>query len=95
MKRTFLRAALALTLLAAGWTAGRAQAQFPPPDFEIAIHAPVGETVVECVRGCGLLWVERGDPGPGAETGPTFQFACRGASVQQCTSGRIGGWIKK
>jgi hypothetical protein len=95
MKRTVILVALAIGFLAAGWTAGRAQAPYPAPDFEIAIHAPVGETVVECVRGCELIWVERADPRPGAEAASTFQFACKGASVQQCKSGRIGGWIKK
>jgi hypothetical protein len=95
MKRTLIRAVVAVALLAVGWTTGRAQAPFPAPDFEVVIHAPVGETVIECVRGCELFWVERGGPGPGAEPGPTFQFGCKGASVQQCGSGRIGGWITK
>lgn len=95
MKHTVIRVVLAVALLAVGWTVGGAQVQHPVPDFEIAIHAPVGETVVECVRGCELIWVERGGPGPGAEAASTFQFACRGVSVQQCKSGRIGGWIKK
>lgn len=95
MKRTLIHMVLGVALLGIGWTAGRAQSQYSAPDFEVAIHAPVGETVIECVRGCELLWVERGGPGPGAEASPTFQFACRGASVQQCRSGRIGGWIKK
>ena len=95
MKRILIHVVLAVALLAVGWTAGRAQAQYSAPDFEVAIHAPVGETVVECVRGCELFWVERGGPGQGAEPASTFQFACKGASVQQCKSGRIGGWIKK
>jgi hypothetical protein len=95
MRRTVVRVAFAVALLAAGWTAGRAQAQYPAPDFEVVIQAPVGETVIECVRGCELFWVERGGPRPGAAPGPTFEFGCTGASVQQCGSGRIGGWIKK
>ena len=32
----------------------------PRPDFELIVNAPAGETRIECVRGCGLLWVERG-----------------------------------
>ncbi len=95
MKHTVIRGVLGVALLVIGWTAGRAQDQYPPPDFEIAVHAPVGETIVECVRGCELFWVQRGGPGPGAEPASTFQYACKGASVQQCRSGRIGGWIKK
>jgi hypothetical protein len=95
MKRTVFRVVLAVGLVTVGWIAGRAQAPISAPDFEVVIQAPVGETIVECVRGCELFWVERGGPGPGAEPGPTFQFGCKGASVQQCGSGRIGGWITK
>jgi hypothetical protein len=53
MMRTLIRAVLAVALLAVGWTVGRAQTTYSAPDFEVA--APVGETVVECVRGCELL----------------------------------------
>jgi len=72
-----------------GWTAGRAQTS--APDFELIVTAPSGQTSVECVRGCNLKWVERGNS---ANSGlmTKFTFAC-GAS--ECSSGRIGGWLRK
>src|SRR5213592_2352183 len=30
------------------------------PDFELVVDAPAGPTTITCVRGCRLMWVERG-----------------------------------
>ncbi|HET9216351.1 MAG TPA: hypothetical protein VFR18_05200, partial [Terriglobia bacterium] len=49
----------ALLLVGLGWVAG---AQTASPDFEVRVDAPGGETTIECVRGCELVWVERGVP---------------------------------
>ena len=93
MKRALTHAAIAAGFLAVGWTAGKAQ--YSEADFELAIQGSPGQTVITCLRGCDLFWVERGGPGGGADPKPTFQFSCSGGGVQQCNSGRIGGWIRK
>jgi hypothetical protein len=80
---------LAFTLVAIGWFGAKAQSS--PPDFELIVDAPSGETTVECVRGCKLVWVERGintNAVPQAE----FTYGC-GAS--RCSSGNIGGWVTR
>jgi hypothetical protein len=81
--------ALVIASLVIGWTVGRAQN--PSPDFELIVNAPGGETSVECVRGCGLQWVQRG-LNPNSAPAATFTFSC-GAS--ECSSGRIGGWLQR
>jgi len=88
---------VAVAFTALGWTLGRAQAL--QPDFELVITAPggptnttlAGMTKVECVRGCELMWVERG-LNPNSGTSPTFSFGC---GAEWCASGRIGGWVKR
>ena len=91
MTHTLSRLVLALGLLGLGWAAGKAQTS--QPDFELVITAPIGETSVECVRGCDLKWVERGlNPNDTAQA--QFTFACRGGAVERCSSRRIGGWIR-
>ncbi|MPY90791.1 MAG: hypothetical protein GEU99_23125 [Luteitalea sp.] len=90
MGRTVLRGAAAVALIGLGWAAGKAQT--PQPDFELIINAPAGQTSVECLRGCELMWVERG-VNPNDTPRPTFSFGCRGASVERCSSAKIGGWI--
>jgi hypothetical protein len=91
MNRLISRIAVAVGLLALGWTAGRAQTS--APDFEVMINAPSGDVTVECVRGCELAWTERG-VNPNARRMAAFTFACNGPSQPRCTSGRIGGWVK-
>jgi hypothetical protein len=86
MKRIAVRLGLAAGLLLLGWAAG--QAQSAQPDFEIIVDAPQGATNVTCVRGCALAWVERGTSTPM----PKFRYECTGA---RCTSGRVGGWIRR
>ena len=84
-----MSAVAALVLIGLGWIAGRAQAG---PDFEFIIDAPAGHTRVECVKGCKLLWVERGISGTPQRT---FNFECGGPDKDRCTSYRIGGWIER
>jgi len=82
---------VAVALVAAGWGVGRAQTT--TPDFEVIVDAPVGETRIECVRGCRLSWIERG-LNPGANASPTFTFACSNTGDGRCSSARVGGWIE-
>ncbi len=91
MKSTIARLVLGIALVDVGWVA---RAQVVQPEFELLINAPEGETSIECVRGCELMWVERG-PNPNSAPQPRFSFACRGAVAQRCSSGRIGGWSKQ
>jgi hypothetical protein len=93
MRRTAYRVLLAAGLIALGWAAGSSQTS--QPDFEIVVRSPGGDTTVECRRGCALAWVERGDPAA-TEPMPTFSYGCRGSeSPTTCSSGRIGGCVKK
>jgi hypothetical protein len=91
MGRTVLRVAVAVALAGGGWAVGKAQA--PQPDFELIINAPAGHTSVECLRGCELMWVERG-VNPNDTPQRAFSFSCHGPGVQRCSSARIGGWMK-
>ena len=89
MKRAIVRCAIAVGLVGLGWVAGRAQA--PQPDFELIVDAPVGQTSIQCVRGCELMWVERGI-NPNDTRRSTFSFGCEGR-IDRCSSAKIGGWI--
>jgi hypothetical protein len=77
---------VAVALIALGWTLGRAQSG--QPDFELRVDAPGGKTRIECVRGCELMWVERGI-NPNDTPGPTFSYGC---GAERCFSGTVGGW---
>ena len=89
MKRFAVRLAIAGVLVMTGWVL--ANAQRTPPDFEIVVSSPGGETTVECRRGCRLAWFERG-LNPNAATMKTFSFRCTG---DRCGSGVIGGWLER
>ena len=89
MKRTVVRILVAATLVGLGWAAGKAQST--QPDFELVVDAPAGKTSIECVRGCGLLWVERG-VNPASQLQQTFTFSCSGP--ERCSSRKVGGWVK-
>jgi hypothetical protein len=92
MRRAISRIAIAVGLIGLGWVAGTAQA--PQPDFELIVDAPAGKTSVQCVRGCELMWVERG-VNPNDNPMSTFTFGCEGLVPRnRCSSARIGGWIK-
>lgn len=86
------RIAIVVALLGIGWLAGRAQTS--QPDFELVVDAPEGFTMIQCVRGCTLAFVERG-VNPRSKPMPTFKFACRGAADSRCSSRKVGGWIDK
>jgi hypothetical protein len=91
MKRMALRIAIALAFVGLGWTIGKAQ--MPRPDFELIVDAPPGDTMIQCARGCKLMWVERGvNPNDTPQT--TFSFGCRGVGLDRCSSARVGGWIR-
>jgi hypothetical protein len=92
MARRVLQAVVACALIGLGWAA--AKAQTAAPDFELFVDAPAGETRIECVRGCALAWSERGI-NPNARPELTFSYSCSGANVQRCSSGRVGGWVKR
>ena len=91
MVRLVVRIAVALALVAAGWSIGRAQT--PQPDFELVVDAPVGATTVVCKRGCTLAWVERGIPSSADPRKPEFNFRCSGPNVERCSSYTVGGWV--
>jgi hypothetical protein len=84
-----VRIAIAAALIALGW--GAAKAQTAQPDFELIVDSPAGATIVTCVRGCEMAWVERGI-NTDAKPIPTFRFNCSG--TERCSSGKVGGWIK-
>ena len=90
MIRASLRLVMIVALITLGWMAGKAQTA--EPNFEIVVNAPEGETMIECVRGCELAWVERG-VNPNAKPMPTFRFSCRGNRELRCSSAKVGGWI--
>lgn len=90
MLRRTLRIAMVAAFIGLGWAAG--QAQTSKPDFEVIVHAPEGETTIECVRGCELAWVERG-LNPHSKPMHRFTFRCTGAADSRCSSQRVGGWI--
>lgn len=89
MARVLLRAIIAIALLATGWAMARAQT--PQPDFELIVDAPSGSTTITCVRGCTLMWVERGI-NPDNTPHESFSFSCTGA---RCSSAKVGGWIDR
>jgi hypothetical protein len=78
---------VALSLVASGWLAGRAQT--PAPEFTLRIEAPEGRTMVKCVRGCTLL-------GSRTNTNSTptqdYWFECKGAPGG--CGATVNGWLK-
>ena len=90
MRTTILKALVAFALIATGW--GVARAQMIEPNFEIVVEAPPGATTITCLRGCRLMWIERGI-NPNATTMKSFEFSCRGNGVERCSSSKVGGWI--
>ena len=90
MIRAGIRLAAVAACICLGWAAGRAQTT--QPTFEFVVNAPVGQTIIQCVRGCELAWVERG-LSPNAQTMTTFTFTCTSPSGR-CSSQRVGGWLQ-
>ena len=64
-----------------------------PPDFQLLITAPTGETHIECVRGCELA-VERRGGGVNANATPTRTYTYGCGATNGCSSGTVAGWIK-
>jgi hypothetical protein len=93
MARAALRGLLICGLIGIGWVAGRAQGT--GPDFVITIDAPEGKTNIECVSGCRLAWIERMEPATVNAQSTTFWYGCSNSRAARCSSGRIGGWIKR
>ena len=87
MRRLLVNTTIALALVGTGWAI--AKAQTPEPKFELVVEAPGGPTTIRCVRGCALMWVERGIDSNARPTS-SFDFACSGS---RCSSGKVGGWI--
>ena len=88
MRTTIARTLIASALLGTGWAV--AKAQVSEPNFELVVDAPGGATTITCVRGCRLMWIERGIPS-NATTMRSFEFSCNG--VERCSSAKVGGWI--
>ena len=74
MNRTMLRIVLAIVLIGAGWSVGKAQTAVA--DFEITVDAPRGEARVTCFRGCE--WAKEG-----TMRSPTITFQC---DAERCRS---------
>ena len=91
MKHVTVRIVVAIALIGTGWALARAQTT--EPDFELVVYAPVGQTTVQCVRGCEMAWIERGVNSE-ARPMPTFSFGCTNPAGR-CSSYKIGGWIKR
>ena len=87
--RATIQCAIAMILISIGFAVGKAQTSAPA--FELTVDAPGGETTINCVRGCELLWVERG-LNANASRMPTFTYKC---TAPRCSSGRIGGWLSQ
>lgn len=83
MKLTLVRIAVAVALLAAGWSAGRAQERARSGDFVIAVEGEVGTTTLQCVRGCTLQG-ERDLPLATKPPVPDYTFSCGGAFARSC-----------
>jgi hypothetical protein len=100
MTRIAGRLTLAAALVMTGWMAGRAQTT--EPDFVIEVETKGGalrETVVRCVQGCGLAFIERG-LNPHSTPMPQFTFSCNHEPAtmpppEKCTSLRYGGWLRR
>lgn len=91
------RLLLVLALIGLGWAVGHAQTR-PSPDFELSVTMTRdGKATIECVRGCGLQWIERIVPDrAGAQ--PSFTYGCSNAwdkLPNGCPSGRLGGWLTR
>ena len=87
MRRLALRTVVVVGLVALGWAAGRAQA--PGADFTLRIDAPMGETKIECVRGCALQFI-REAPNPDTAM-PSFQYRC---TATRCGAD-VHGFLKR
>ena len=79
MKRELFLIVVAVLLVVAAWSAGRATAQARVADFEIGIEAPRGAVKVTCTRGCD--WPSTGEL-------PTITFRCDSEQCRWMVNGR-------
>ena len=91
MRRLAIHSALALTLVALGWAAGRAQSR--SGDFELAIDGEVGTTRIECIRGCTLLG-SRDITLAAKPPKATYTFACSGPNQPRCAA-QVHGFVAR
>ena len=73
MTRTVIRVAMAIALIGAGWSVGKAQTTVA--DFEMTVDAPGGRTNITCTRGCDFRFdvgSTAGLPTPNTR----FTYAC-------------------
>ncbi len=87
MARIALRALVAVVLIAVGWSVGHAQGS--PPTFNLAIDAPIGDTSIQCKRGCELFFLRDGSP----TASNHFTLSCKGDGETRRCSGTLSGGI--
>jgi hypothetical protein len=93
------RTLVAAAFVAVGWFAAYAQTPAQTretPDFELMVTTRGGPVTIECLRGCGLQWVERQVPNR-SDAQKSFTYGpCNYYDWPSgCPSGRLGGWITK
>lgn len=88
MRRRTIQTVIALSLVAFGWIAGRAQT--PAPDLRLAIEAPSGRTTVTCLNGCTLQG-GRDEGNPNNRPQQYYGFECN--DPQRCGA-TVNGWLK-
>jgi hypothetical protein len=84
MKRLVFRILVAVTLVAAGWSVGRAQTSVA--NFELTVDAPGGQTVITCAKGCDFthdVGSIAGLPHPNTK----FTFGCSGDRCRATING--------
>src|SRR5687767_1525738 len=91
MVRSLSQAAVGAALVGLGWGIG--QAEFSAPDFSIRIDAPVGQTKIECVRGCNLQG-SRDEGNPNNQPVPTYFYQCSGKGIARCVA-TVNGWTSR
>jgi hypothetical protein len=91
MKLTITRLAIAVALLTAGWTVGRAQTR--SGDFVLKVEGEVGTTRIECVRGCTL----QGERDLGLLSKPpvpVYTYGCGGVGATRCRA-EVHGFLQR
>ena len=84
MRAIALRVLVAVGLLVAGWSVGKAQTAVA--DFELTVDAPGGKVSIDCRRGCDFTHdVGRIDALPRPNT--TFTFQCGAARCSATING--------
>ena len=84
MVRFATRVLIIIVLTAIGWSVGKAQE--PPLVINFTIDAPVGDTTIQCERGCEFYSSQQGR----ARASSQFMFSCTAEGGRQRCSGRFG-----